>query len=217
MRRRLESGGSITEAIYEAGYGSQGRFYEKADAILGMTPRQYRGGGDRARIRFALGQCSLGAILVGMSERGVCAVSLGDDPAKLLREFQDRFPRAELVGDDARFQRKVAQVVARIESPDSRRAPLPLDVHGTAFQQRVWRALQRIPAGRTMTYAQIARQMRKPRAVRAVAGACAANPLAVLIPCHRVVRADGLPSGYRWGLARKRELLDRESPAARRP
>ena len=201
---------SVTEAMLDAGYNASSRFYEDADAMLGMTPSQYRDGGFATRIAFAIGQCSLGAILVARSQRGVCAISLGDDPEALLRELQDRFPRAELVGGDTGFERLVAQVVGFIEQPNIG-IDLPLDVRGTAFQQRVWDALRRIPAGETASYAQIAQRIGSPKAVRAVAQACASNTLAVAIPCHRVVRSDGGLSGYRWGVERKRALLDRES------
>lgn len=200
---------SVTDAIFDAGFNANSRFYEQADAMLGMKPAQYRAGGADARIAFAIGQCSLGAILVARSARGVCAISLGDDPDALLGELQDRFPRAELIGGDAGFERLVAQVVGLIEQPNIGHE-LPLDIRGTAFQQRVWHALRQIPAGETASYAQIAQRIGSPKSVRAVAGACAANTLAVAIPCHRVVRSDGALSGYRWGVERKRELLSRE-------
>ena len=200
---------SVTDAIFDAGFNANSRFYEHADAMLGMKPTQYRAGGVDARIEFAIGESSLGAILVARSQRGVCAISLGDDADALLRELQDRFPRAELVGGDAGFERLVAQVVGMIEQPGIG-IDLPLDVRGTAFQQRVWDALRKIPAGETASYAQIAQRIGSPTAVRAVAQACAANTLAVAIPCHRVVRSDGALSGYRWGVERKRELLARE-------
>ena len=200
---------SVTEAIFDAGFNANSRFYESADAMLGMKPAQYRAGGVDARIEFAIGQSSLGAILVARSQRGVCAISLGDDPDALLRELQDRFPRAELVGCDAGFERLVAQVVGLIEQPGIG-IDLPLDVRGTAFQQRVWDALRKIPAGETASYTQIAQRIGAPKSVRAVAQACASNTLAVAIPCHRVVRSDGALSGYRWGVERKRELLARE-------
>ena len=210
VRRQLaRKRGTVTDAIFEAGFNANSRFYESADAMLGMKPAQYRAGGANARIEFALGQCSLGAILVARSERGVCAISLGDDPDALLRELQDRFPRAELVGGDADFERLVAQVVGLIEAPNIG-IDLPLDVRGTAFQQRVWRALQQIPVGETASYAQVAQRIGAPKSVRAVAQACASNTLAVAIPCHRVVRSDGALSGYRWGVERKRALLLRE-------
>ncbi|UDM53452.1 bifunctional DNA-binding transcriptional regulator/O6-methylguanine-DNA methyltransferase Ada [Cupriavidus sp. MP-37] len=210
LRAQLGASDSVTEAIYDAGFGSNSRFYETSDAVLGMTPSRYRAGGADMDIRFAIGQCSLGAILVAQSERGVCAILLGDDPQALLQDLQDRFPRANLIGGDARFEQLVAQVVGLIEAPSIGLA-LPLDVRGTAFQQRVWQALREIPAGSTASYAEIAARIGAPRAVRAVAQACAANHLAVAIPCHRVVRSDGDLSGYRWGVARKRELLEREA------
>ena len=211
IRARLATGiGSVTDAIFDAGYNANSRFYEQADAVLGMQPRQYRAGGADTRIMFALAQCSLGAILVARSEKGVCAISLGDNADVLLRALQDRFPRAELVGGDAVFEKLVAKVIGLIEAPNLG-IDLPLDVRGTAFQQRVWQALQQIPAGQTASYAQIAEAIGSPRSVRAVAGACAANTLAIAIPCHRVVCSDGGISGYRWGVARKRELLLREA------
>ena len=210
VRRQLaRKRGTVTDAIFEAGFNANSRFYASADAMLGMKPAQYRAGGADARIEFALGQCSLGAILVARSQRGVCAISLGDDPDALLRELQDRFPRAELVGGDADFERLVAQVVGLIEAPNLG-IHLPLDVRGTAFQQRVWQALQQIPVGETASYAQVAQRIGAPKSVRAVAQACASNTLAVAIPCHRVVRSDGALSGYRWGVERKRALLLRE-------
>lgn len=200
---------SVTAAIFDAGFNANSRFYEHADAMLGMKPTQYRAGGVDARIEFAIGESSLGAILVARSQRGVCAISLGDDAEALLRELQDRFPRAELIGGDPSFEALVAQVVGLIEQPNLG-IDLPLDVRGTAFQQRVWQALRQIPAGETASYAQIAQRIGSPKSVRAVAHACASNTLAVAIPCHRVVRSDGALSGYRWGVERKRELLSRE-------
>lgn len=201
---------SVTDAIYAAGFNSSGRFYATADAMLGMTPSQYKAGGAEAEIRFAIGQCSLGAILVAQSERGVCAISLGDDPDALARDLQDRFPKARLIGGDADFETLVAKVVGFVEAP-SIGLDLPLDLRGTAFQQRVWRALQAIQPGSTASYSEIAERIGAPKSVRAVAQACAANALAVAIPCHRVVRTDGALSGYRWGVARKRALLEREA------
>lgn len=211
VRTSLARGSSsVTEAIFDAGFNANSRFYESADAMLGMKPTQYRAGGVDARIEFAIGESSLGAILVARSQRGVCAISLGDDADLLLRELQDRFPRAELVGGDTGFERLVAQVVGMIEQPNLG-IDLPLDVRGTAFQQRVWQALGQIPPGQTASYAQIAQRIGSPTSVRAVAQACASNTLAVAIPCHRVVRSDGALSGYRWGVERKRELLLREN------
>jgi AraC family transcriptional regulator of adaptative response/methylated-DNA-[protein]-cysteine methyltransferase len=212
VRDVLTRGGSVTAAIYQSGYGSNGRFYDEAGRVLGMTPTDYRSGGTNAEIRFAIGECSLGSILVARSERGVCAILLGDDPETLARELQDRFPRAELIGGDAEFERLVARVVGLVEAP-GRGIDLPLDVRGTAFQQRVWQALCEIPAGATATYSEIAARIGAPGSARAVAGACAANPLAVAIPCHRVVRTDGTLSGYRWGVERKQALLRLEALA----
>lgn len=212
VRSGLARGASVTDALHEAGFGSASRFYEKTDAVLGMTPTRYRAGGAGSQIRFAVGRCLLGEILVATSVRGVCAILLGDDPDVLVRDLQDRFPHAELLGGDAQFERMVARVVGFVDAPRTG-LDLPLDVQGTAFQQRVWQALRRIPPGKTATYAEIARRIGAPTAVRAVAGACAANALAVVIPCHRVVRRDGGLSGYRWGTERKRALLRREAEA----
>ena len=212
MRAELGRSATVTDAIYDAGYNSGGRFYTQADQVLGMTPTSYRAGGVDTEIRFAIGQCSLGAILVARSARGVCAILMGDDPDSLARDLQDRFPHAALVGADAAFEQWVAQVVGFVEAPGLG-LNLPLDVRGTAFQQRVWQALRDIPTGQTASYADIAGRVGAPKAVRAVAQACAANALAVAIPCHRVVRSDGALSGYRWGVERKRALLAREAQA----
>jgi AraC family transcriptional regulator of adaptative response/methylated-DNA-[protein]-cysteine methyltransferase len=214
VRAGLDRAASVTDAIYGAGYNSNGRFYAEADQVLGMTPTSFRAGGADADIRFAVGPCSLGSILVAASERGVCAILLGDDPDALLRDLQDRFPRARLIGGDAKFEKLVAKVVGFVEAPRIG-LDLPLDLRGTAFQQRVWQALRAIPPGETASYSEIAQRIGAPKSVRAVAGACAANALAVAIPCHRVVRSDGALSGYRWGVERKRALLDREARGAR--
>jgi AraC family transcriptional regulator of adaptative response/methylated-DNA-[protein]-cysteine methyltransferase len=208
-REQLDGAASVTDAMYAAGFASSGRFYEQAPARLGMTPSQYRSGGADATVRFAVGECSLGAVLVAATERGVCAIQLGDDAAQLVRAFQDRFHAAELVGDDPAFDALVARVVGLVEDP-GRGTDLPLDVRGTAFQERVWQALRAIPPGETRSYAEIASTIGAPTSVRAVAGACAANHVAVAIPCHRVVRTDGSLSGYRWGVERKAALLARE-------
>ncbi|KDO01750.1 bifunctional DNA-binding transcriptional regulator/O6-methylguanine-DNA methyltransferase Ada [Pseudomonas donghuensis] len=210
VRVQLQQSATVTDALYEAGFNSNSRFYESSNARLGMTPGTYRDGGANTDIRFAIGQCSLGAILVAQSERGICAILLGDDPQALLNDLQDKFPKANLIGGDAGFETLVARVVGFIEVPGIG-LDLPLDLRGTAFQERVWQALRAIPAGSTASYAEIAQRIGSPRAVRAVAQACAANALAVAIPCHRVVRSDGNLSGYRWGVERKRELLARES------
>ncbi len=212
MREGLEGDTTITDAIFDAGFGSNSRFYETSNQRLGMRPKDWRAGGANTDIRFAIGQCSLGAILVARSERGVCAILLGEDPEALVRDLQDQFPRAHLIGGDAGFEDWVARVVGFVEAPGIG-LDLPLDVRGTAFQERVWQALRQIPPGSTASYAEIAQRIGMPRAVRAVAQACGANHLAVAIPCHRVVRSDGALSGYRWGVDRKRELLRREGAA----
>jgi AraC family transcriptional regulator, regulatory protein of adaptative response / methylated-DNA-[protein]-cysteine methyltransferase len=213
VREGLASGNSVTEAIYDAGFNSSGRFYEKSTDMLGMTPSQYRAGGANEEIKFAVGQTSLGAILVASSKKGVAAILLGDDADKLVRNLQDRFPKASLIGADRDYEALVARVVGFVEAPEIG-LNLPLDVRGTAFQQRVWQALQEIPVGATVSYAEIAQRIGSPKSVRAVAGACAANNLAVAIPCHRVVRHDGSVSGYAWGIERKRALLEREAAQA---
>ncbi len=210
-RDQLASGqGTVTEAIYAAGFNSGSRFYEKSNEVLGMTPSAFRAGGAGTTITFAIGQSSLGAILVACSEKGVCAIFLGEDPEALVRELQDRFPKAHLIGGDAGFESLIAKVVGFVEAP-ARGLDLPLDVQGTAFQQRVWQALREIPLGTTVSYTEIAERIGAPKSVRAVAGACAANKIALAIPCHRVVRNDGALSGYRWGVERKRALLKKES------
>jgi AraC family transcriptional regulator, regulatory protein of adaptative response / methylated-DNA-[protein]-cysteine methyltransferase len=210
VREGLASGNSVTEAIYDAGFNSSGRFYEKSTGMLGMTPSRYRAGGANEEIRFAVGETSLGAILVASSKKGVASILLGDDPNELVRELQDRFPKARLIGADRNYEALVARVVGFIEAPRLG-LDLPLDVRGTAFQRRVWQALQGVPIGQTVSYAEIARRIGSPQAVRAVAGACAANHLAVAIPCHRVVRNNGSLSGYAWGVERKQALLTREA------
>jgi AraC family transcriptional regulator of adaptative response/methylated-DNA-[protein]-cysteine methyltransferase len=210
VRQGLASGNTVTQAIYDAGFNSSGRFYEKSTDMLGMSPSQYRAGGKNEEIRFAVGQTSLGAILVASSRKGVAAILLGDDPDELVRDLQDRFPKARLIGADRDYEALVARVVGFIETPGMG-LDLPLDVRGTAFQQRVWQALREIPVGATVCYAEIARRIGSPKAARAVAEACAANRLAVAIPCHRVIRNDGALSGYAWGIERKRALIDREA------
>lgn len=210
VREQLRRTRTITEAIYDAGFNSGGRFYEASNQVLGMRPRDFRAGGADTEIHFAVGECSLGSILVAQSRKGVCAILLGDAPETLVRELEERFPAAVLVGGDAAFERTVAAVIGFVEAPGIG-LDLPLDVRGTAFQQRVWQALREIPVGSTATYAEIASRVGAPNSARAVAQACASNPLAVAIPCHRVVRTDGSLSGYRWGVERKRTLLERES------
>jgi AraC family transcriptional regulator of adaptative response/methylated-DNA-[protein]-cysteine methyltransferase len=210
VREGLASRNTVTEAIYDAGFNSSGRFYENSTGMLGMTPSRYRSGGVNEEIKFAVGQTSLGAILVASSKKGVAAILLGDDPAELVRDLQDRFPKARLIGADREYEALVARVVGFVETPRIG-LDLPLDIRGTAFQRRVWRALREIPVGETVSYAEVARRIGSPKAMRAVAGACAANNLAVAIPCHRVIRNDGSLSGYAWGVERRRVLLDREA------
>lgn len=210
VRDELSRSDTVTEAIYGAGFNSSGRFYATAPDVLGMTPTRFRAGGTGASIRFAVGECSLGSILVATTGKGVCAILLGDDPGALVRDLQDRFPNAELIGGDRDFERLVAKVVGFVEAP-ALGLHLPLDVRGTAFQQRVWQALREIPAGSTASYTEVAARIGSPKAVRAVAHACASNALAVAIPCHRVLRNNGALSGYRWGVERKRALLAREA------
>jgi AraC family transcriptional regulator of adaptative response/methylated-DNA-[protein]-cysteine methyltransferase len=213
VRDELGERGTVTEAIYGAGFNSNSRFYESSREVLGMTPSTFRAGGSGTSIRFAVGESWLGPILVAAADKGVCAILLGDDPDSLARELQDTFPNAEIIGGDADFERLVATVVGFVENP-SAGLDLPLDIRGTAFQQRVWEALRRIPVGSTATYAEIAERIGEPQAVRAVAQACGANSLAVAIPCHRVIRADGKLSGYRWGVERKDRLLRHEKGTA---
>ena len=212
VRDALGKEGRVTDAIYAAGFNSTGRFYEASTGMLGMTPSRFKAGGQEEEIRFAIGQSSLGAILVASSLRGVAAILLGDDPDALARDLQDRFPKASLIGGDAAYERLVALAVGLVEAPGLG-LDLPLDIRGTAFQRRVWEALRQIPPGQTVSYTAIAARIGAPGAVRAVAGACAANNLAIAIPCHRVVRRDGALSGYAWGVERKRALIQREAAA----
>ena len=210
VRDELARSDTVTDAIYGAGFNSSGRFYTTSSEVLGMTPTDFRSGGHGTSMHFAVGACSLGAILVAASARGVCAILLGDDPDALVRDLQDRFPKAQLIGGDQDFEHLIARVIGFVEAP-AIGLDLPLDVRGTAFQRRVWQALRAIPSGATASYTDIAERIGIPRAVRAVAQACASNTLAVAIPCHRVVRKDGALAGYRWGVERKRALLEREA------
>lgn len=214
MRERLRQDESVSEAIANAGFGSSSRFYSDGTARLGMQASAYRAGASGVTMHYTVISCYLGQALVAASERGICAIELGDDAETLKVGLRARFPHAELVADDPAFAAQVAQVVSLLETP-SRGLALPLDVQGTAFQQRVWAALRDIPAGSTVSYAELAARISSPQAIRAVAGACAANQLAVAIPCHRVIRSNGDLSGYRWGLARKRALLAREADGNR--
>ncbi|AKJ42317.1 bifunctional DNA-binding transcriptional regulator/O6-methylguanine-DNA methyltransferase Ada [Pragia fontium] len=201
---------SITDAIYNSGFNSGSRFYAATDRSLGMTPGAYREGGKNTKIQFAIAECSLGSILVARSPKGICAISFGDDPTELLNNLQDKFPNADLIGGDTAFENIVARVIEFVENPNTA-LDLPLDIQGTAFQQRVWKMLLTIPAGTTVSYTELAEMIGSPRSVRAVANACGQNSIAVAIPCHRVVKLDGNLSGYRWGIERKRQLLDRET------
>jgi AraC family transcriptional regulator of adaptative response/methylated-DNA-[protein]-cysteine methyltransferase len=212
LRAALPGAATVTEAIYGAGFNASSRFYESAAGRLGMQPRRYREGGAGETIRYAVGRCSLGFVLVAASASGICSIALGDDAAALAQQLRARFARAEICEAGAEFTGQVARVVALIDG-SATGLGLPLDIRGTAFQLRVWEALRAIPAGETVSYAELARRLGAPRAVRAVAGACAANGLAVAVPCHRVVREDGGLAGYRWGLARKAALLARERDA----
>ena len=209
-RRELGRGASVTKAIYAAGYSSAGQFYAEADARLGMRPKRYRARGAGEVIRFAVGESSLGVVLVAATDRGLCAVLLGDSAQSLERDLRRQFARAQCEPAARAYAKTVAAVVARIEEPAAS-LDLPVDIRGTAFQQRVWQALQDIPAGQTISYAELARRVGSANGSRAVARACASNALAVVVPCHRVVRANGDLAGYRWGIERKQQLLDRES------
>ena len=209
VRAQLKNGASITKVVYDAGYGSSARFYDTAGHTLGMKPGQYRSGGRNLQIRYAVAPCSLGLVLAGATRKGLCAIFLGDDATSLHRDLRERFPNATLIEGDREFAKLLAKVAASIETP-RKAASLPIDIIGTAFQQQVWAALRDIAPGETATYAQIAERIGKPKAVRAVGTACGANPIAVAVPCHRVVGSDGKLTGYRWGLDRKRALLDRE-------
>jgi len=214
VRRRrltgnLQRHASISGAMQESGMESGSQLYSQGKQMLGMLPGQYRSGGTGTAIRFAMAECSLGSLLVAETSQGLCAINLGDAPEPLLEQFQARFAGAELLPPDPAFDSKVARVISLVEDP-KQSLSLPLDIRGTAFQQRVWQALQQIPPGTTLSYQALAETLGQPGAARAVASACAANTLAVAIPCHRIVRRDGSLSGYRWGVERKRVLLERE-------
>ncbi|MEJ0052379.1 MAG: bifunctional DNA-binding transcriptional regulator/O6-methylguanine-DNA methyltransferase Ada [Methylovirgula sp.] len=209
VRQELSEATSVTEAIYAAGYNTSSRFYENADTMIGMTPNKFRQQGNDAEIVYGMGKCSLGTILVARSDKGICALMLGDDAAELENEIKLRFAKAKSIKDDESFSALLTHVIVLADEP-SKKFDLPLDIRGTLFQQKVWAALRAIPAGETASYTEVARRIGSPRATRAVAQACAANKIAIAIPCHRVVRSDGALSGYRWGPARKRALLDKE-------
>src|SRR6266853_545045 len=209
FKKMLRDGRSIAEAVYETGYGSTSRVYERSNAQLGMTPATYKKGGKNMKIGYAIAKSSLGRVLVGATERGVSAVYLGDADAKLVEELREEYPKAEITAAGDSFERWVKEIVQRVEG-NPPRLELPLDVQGTAFQRRVWQELQRIPRGATRTYMQVAQALGQPKAVRAVARACATNPVSIVVPCHRVIRGDGNLAGYRWGLSRKEQLLSAE-------
>lgn len=213
LRGGLRAGTPVTQALYDAGFGSASRLYERAPSELGMTPAAYRRGGRGIAVTYALARSPLGMLLVAITPRGVCAVRLGDSAAALERGLEREFPNAARERDDARLRSVVRRVLARLDGsrPDAR---LPLDIRATAFQRRVWRALCAIPRGQTRSYGEIARAIGRPRAARAVGHACAANPVALVIPCHRAVRSDGTMGGYAWGVGRKRKLLERERQVA---
>jgi AraC family transcriptional regulator, regulatory protein of adaptative response / methylated-DNA-[protein]-cysteine methyltransferase len=208
----LRAGKSIADALYETGYGSSSRVYERSNAQLGMTPATYRKGGQGMKIGYIIARSPLGKVLVAATERGVSAVYLGDRENTMIAELRKEYPRAEIAPGADSFRRWVSEIVQRIEGKQPR-MELPLDLQATAFQRRVWQELQRIPRGRTRTYSQVARSLGRPKAVRAVARACATNPVSVVVPCHRVVREDGALAGYRWGLSRKEQLLAQERAA----
>lgn len=212
MKKLLREGANITEALYECGYGSSSRLYEKTNSQLGMTPASYRKGGAGMRIGYTLVNTTLGKVLVAATERGVSAVYLGESERSLVDSLREEYPRAELFRA-AGEERWLKEIVRRVEgAPPS--LDLPLDVQATIFQRRVWQELQKIPRGTTRTYTQVARALGRPRSVRAVARACATNPVSIVVPCHRVIRADGSLAGYRWGLERKQQLLKREAASA---
>lgn len=215
VKSKLAEGAAVTHAIYAAGYGSSSRFYESARAELGMTPRAYSTGGANEEIRYAVGKCSIGFVLVAATDKGICDVRLGDEPDDLVGGLHARFSKATLAANDDGLADILSSVLARIESPRAGEPELPLDIRGTIFQQRVWAALREIPAGKTESYAEVAQRIGRPSATRAVANACGANRIAVLVPCHRVVRTDHSSGGYHWGVARKKVLLEREQKPSR--
>jgi AraC family transcriptional regulator of adaptative response/methylated-DNA-[protein]-cysteine methyltransferase len=210
----LRSGKNITDALYETGYGSSSRVYERSNAQLGMTPATYQKGGKGMEIEYTIAKSPLGKVLVAVTERGVSAVYLGDAQNKLVAELREEYPRAKISPATGRVQSWVREIVQRIEGKPAQ-VDLPLDLQATAFQRRVWQELQNIPRGPTRTYSQVARALGRPKAVRAVARACATNPVSIVVPCHRVVREDGNLAGYRWGLTRKEQLLATERAASK--
>ncbi len=214
FKQMLRDGRSVTEALYASGYGSSSRLYEKTNVHLGMTPASYRKGGEGMQISYTIANTSLGKVLVASTERGVSAVYLGENERHLAEELRKEYPKAEIVRTADSHENWMKEIVRRVEG-SAPSVELPLDVQATAFQRRVWQELQRIPRGATRTYTQVAKSLGKPRSVRAVARACATNPVSIVVPCHRVIRSDGALAGYRWGLSRKEKLLQREAASAR--
>jgi AraC family transcriptional regulator of adaptative response/methylated-DNA-[protein]-cysteine methyltransferase len=214
FKSRLRAGDTVSRATYEAGFGSSSRVYERSNSTLGMTPAAYRRGGAGLRITYTIVVSPFGKLLVGATDRGVCSVALGDSDEQLVRALRGDFPRAEIERGDDAHRDWVEEIVGHIGGGNVG-LNVPLDVQGTAFQQQVWALLRKIPPGRTRSYGEIATELGNPRATRAVAGACASNRIAIVIPCHRVVRGNGDAGGYKWGLERKRALLDRERRQAR--
>lgn len=206
----LSAGSSVTEAVYESGFGAPSRFYDAADKRFGMTPSAWRKAGAGERLRVTVVPCSLGHVLVATTDKGVSSIELGDDPAFMTARFRQRFSQAQVVTDDAELNQRVRRVIELIDNPRDPGPDLPLDIRGTAFQQKVWQALRTIPAGQTWTYGELAAALGRPGAARAVGAACGANPVCVVVPCHRVVGSDGSLTGYAWGTDRKKELLRRE-------
>jgi AraC family transcriptional regulator of adaptative response/methylated-DNA-[protein]-cysteine methyltransferase len=213
FKTRVKAGRSVTEAMYEAGYGSSSRLYEKAAAQLGMTPATYRKGGKGMKINYTVAECPLGLLLVAVTDKGICSVTLGDEGEDLTGGLRAEFPQAEIARDEKRLQTQVRALLAHLAGQEPH-PDLPLDVQGTAFQKRVWEELRRIPYGQTASYGEVARRIGRPSATRAVARACATNPAALVTPCHRVVRENGELGGYRWGVERKRRLLEKEKSAS---
>jgi AraC family transcriptional regulator, regulatory protein of adaptative response / methylated-DNA-[protein]-cysteine methyltransferase len=213
FKKLLREGTSVTDALYACGFGSSSRLYEKTNAHLGMTPAAYRKGGAGMNIGYTVANSSLGKVLVGTTERGVSAVYLGERESSLIEALRKEYPKAEITRANGASEAWLKEILQRIEG-SAPSVELPLDVKATAFQRRVWQELQKIPRGTTRTYTQVARSLGKPEAVRAVARACATNPVSIVVPCHRVVRMDGNLAGYRWGLSRKEKLLEREKADA---
>jgi AraC family transcriptional regulator, regulatory protein of adaptative response / methylated-DNA-[protein]-cysteine methyltransferase len=210
LKSKLKKGDDVTTALYDAGFGSSSRLYERAPSHLGMTPATYRQGGAGMKIRYTIATSPLGRLLVGATERGISAVYLGESDAPLEAALNEEYPRAEIQRDRNGMEKWVGKILDHLRGHEPN-LDLPTDLQATAFQRRVWEELRRIPYGKTRTYSQVARAIGQPTAVRAVARACATNPVSVVVPCHRVVREDGNLAGYRWGLERKRELLEHEA------